>query len=161
MYNQNSFLYTVNYGDNLYDIARYYNTTVPNILYSNPHINPNNLSFGQILTITPDYSNYTRYENDSVSRNEFNLMKQMREAWEQHVYWTRMFIISVAETLKDLDPTTKRLLKNPKDLANIFAPYYGNAVANNIEQLLTAHLSIGGDLVKAAKNRNTRSCTKT
>lgn len=68
--------------------------------------------------------------------------------------WTRMLLISIAENLKDLDATQARLLRNPKDIADVFRIYYGNIVANKIQQLLTEHLTIGKDLIVALKNKN-------
>ena len=68
--------------------------------------------------------------------------------------WTRMLLISIAENLKDLEATQTRLLRNPKDIANIFRPYFGNNVASEIQRLLTEHLVIGKDLIVALKNKN-------
>lgn len=68
--------------------------------------------------------------------------------------WTRMFLISVAENLRDLEATKARLLQNPRDIANIFRMYYGDSIANIIQKLLTDHLVIGGDLIVALKNNN-------
>ena len=65
-----------------------------------------------------------------------------------------MFLISIADNLKDLNATEKRLLQNPKDIADIFRRYYGNSFANRIENLLTEHLKIGKDLIVALKNNN-------
>lgn len=65
-----------------------------------------------------------------------------------------MLLISIAENLKDLDATQARLLRNPKDIADVFRIYYGNIVANKIQQLLTEHLTIGKDLIVALKNKN-------
>lgn len=68
--------------------------------------------------------------------NQFNLQRHMDLVWEQHIMWTRMFLISVAENLADLEPTKARLLENPKDIANVFKRYYGTNIANTIEKLL-------------------------
>lgn len=92
---------------------------------------------------------YTYPNNYCISTNEVNLLKSMNLAWEQHIIWTRMLLISIAENLKDLDATQARLLQNPKDIANIFRTYYGNTIANTIENLLTEHLIIGKDLIVA------------
>ena len=97
---------------------------------------------------------YTYPNNYYISTNEVNLLKSMNLAWEQHIMWTRMLLISIAENLKDLDATQARLLQNPKDIANIFRTYYGNTIANTIENLLTEHLVIGKDLIVALKNNN-------
>lgn len=45
----------------------------------------------------------------------------MNLVWEQHIMWTRMLLISIAENLGDLDATRTRLLENPKDIADIRA----------------------------------------
>lgn len=43
--------YTIRSGDNFYDLARRYNTTVEAILKANPGVNPNTLQIGQIICI--------------------------------------------------------------------------------------------------------------
>lgn len=91
----------------------------------------------------------------SVSQRQINLMNQMRLLWEQHVYWTRFFIISTAASLADLPDVTNRLLENPGDFAAALTPFYGARIAARFEALLREHLLIGGDLVTAAKNQDT------
>ena len=91
-----------------------------------------------------------------MSINQVNLLTSMNLVWLEHILWTRLFLISVAESLGDLEATKARLLQNPKDVANVFRIYYGNNVANTIEKLLTEHLVIGGDLIVALKNGNQR-----
>ncbi|MGM9635764.1 MAG: acetylglutamate kinase [Candidatus Avispirillum sp.] len=85
------------------------------------------------------------------------LMNRLRLLWEQHVYWTRFFIISTAADLGDLKAVTDRLLQNPKDFADLFAPFYGNRAAQRLEELLTEHLLIAADLVNAAKKGEAES----
>ncbi len=92
--------------------------------------------------------------------NQVQLLKQMNLVWEQHIMWTRMLLISIAENLKDLEATQTRLLRNPKDIADVFRRFYGNAVANRIQQLLTEHLVIGKELIVALKNKNQEEATK-
>lgn len=89
-----------------------------------------------------------------ISIFEVRLLEQMNLVWEQHIMWTRMLLISIAENLKDLGATEARLLRNPRDIANVFRPYYGTAVASEIEGLLAEHLIIGKDLIVALKNNN-------
>jgi len=85
------------------------------------------------------------------------LRNTMRTLWEQHVYWTRMFIISAAADSADLQLTTARLMQNPKDFAAALTPYYGKTQSRRFEKLLTEHLSIAGDLVMAAKKGDTKT----
>lgn len=87
-----------------------------------------------------------------ITEKMVNLSDEMNTLWEQHVFWTRLLLISIADNLNDLEATKKRLLRNPRDIANLYRTYYGNEVARKIEDLLTAHLSIGGDLIVALKN---------
>lgn len=79
------------------------------------------------------------------------LRDSLRMLWQQHVYWTRLFIVSAAFSLPDLDPVTKRLLRNPKDFEEALKPFYGNEKAARFDVLLTNHLTIAAELVKAAK----------
>ena len=89
-----------------------------------------------------------------MSSNEVNLLTRMNLVWLEHIFWTRLFLISVAEDLADLEPTKARLLENPKDVADVFRRYYGTSIANIIQNLITEHLTIGGDLIVALKNGN-------
>ncbi len=92
--------------------------------------------------------------NYCYSQQQICLMNQLRKLWEQHVYWTRFFIISTVAGLEDLDAVTARLLQNPKDFADVLAPLYGARTARQFQELLTDHLLIAADLVNAAKNKN-------
>ncbi|TMV46437.1 acetylglutamate kinase [Paenibacillus mesophilus] len=80
-----------------------------------------------------------------------DLINEMRTLWEQHVAWTRMLIISIASDLPDEALVTKRLLRNPPDMAAVFRRYYGDEIASQFNKLFTDHLVIPARLVKAAK----------
>ena len=149
----NEIQHRINYGDNLYSLAMYYNTTVEEILLMNRNINPYNLRIGDIIRICPNTNNSQNGET-CISQIAMNLSDEMNTLWEQHVFWTRLFLISVAENLKDLEETKKRLLRNPIDIANVYRRYYGNTIAQRIQNLLTEHLEIGGDLIVALKNKD-------
>lgn len=106
------------------------------------------------------YLNYNPNNRYWISINEVRLLEQMNLAWEQHIMWTRMLLISIAENLKDLDATQARLLRNPKDIANIFMQYYGINITNQIERLLTEHLVIGKKLIVALKNKDQKEANE-
>lgn len=151
MDNSNVIVHTIKPGDTLYNLALMYGTTVEEILNTNLALDPYSLRVGQQIYIYPHFNNPYDYW---ISINEVNLLTQMNLVWLEHILWTRMFLISVAESLNDLEATKARLLKNPRDVANVFKKYYGTNVANTIEKLLTEHLVIGGDLIVALKNGN-------
>jgi len=83
---------------------------------------------------------------------KMSLINDMRLKWSQHVYWTRMLIISIVQRLPDLDAVTARLMRNPHDIAGIFAEYYAPDIANMIADLLTEHLQIAAQLVVALRD---------
>src|SRR5438105_3356133 len=64
----------------------------------------------------------------------------MRKLWEDHVTWTRLYIVSVAADLPDKDATAGRLLQNQTDIGNAVKPFYGGAAGNNLTALLKAHI---------------------
>ena len=145
----NPILYVIRPGDTLFNLANRFGVTVQDIINSNLALDPYNLRVGQQIYIYPKLpSNYW------WSVRQVDLLKRMNLAWEQYIMWTRMFLISIADNLKDLNATEKRLLQNPKDIADIFRRYYGNSFANRIENLLTEHLKICKDLIVALKNNN-------
>ena len=151
MNDMNPILHTIRPGDTLYNLAMQYGTTVQNIIDTNLALEPYSLRVGQQIYIYPNYNQNNDYW---VSRNEVRLLEQMNLVWEQHIMWTRMLLISIAENLKDLEATQTRLLRNPKDIADVFRPYYGNNIASEIQRLLTEHLAIGKDSIVALKNKN-------
>ena len=80
-----------------------------------------------------------------------DLTDYMHVLWQQHVYWTRMVIISIVNNLPDEEATTNRLLRNAKDFEKAFSFFYNEKIAHNFSNLLTDHLVIADELVKAAK----------
>jgi hypothetical protein len=75
----------------------------------------------------------------------------MRKLWQDHVSWTRLYIISAAENLPDKKATTARLLQNQTDIGNAIKPFYGDAAGNKLTDLLRQHILIAADVVTAAK----------
>jgi hypothetical protein len=75
----------------------------------------------------------------------------MGKYWEDHITWTRMFIISDLADSPDLPMTTQRLLQNQVDIGNAIKPYYGDAAGNQLTALLHDHILIAADVVAAAK----------
>ena len=75
----------------------------------------------------------------------------MRKLWEDHVTWTRLYLVSAIAGLPDLDATAARLLQNQTDIGNAIAVFYGDAAGAQLASLLREHILIAGDLVTAAK----------
>src|SRR5690349_14946830 len=75
----------------------------------------------------------------------------MRKLWEDHITWTRVFIISAAADLPDKDAATQRLLQNQVDIGNAIKPYYGDAAGDKLTALLKEHITTAAEVVAAAK----------
>lgn len=156
MYCPQQITHVIRRGDSLYQLAKRYNTTVSDIMELNPGLNPYNLVIGTSLIICPGGTTGEPPQN----QRQIELIKSMRLAWSQHVYWTRMLLISIADKLKDEDEVRARLLENPADIAQIFALYYPTSMARAIEQLLTEHLAIGDQLIHALRDQNTQEAER-
>ena len=90
----------------------------------------------------------------SISLAEQDLRNAMRTLWNDHVVWTRLFIISSLAGAPDQQATTSRLLQNQVDIGNAIKPYYGQQAGQQLTELLTEHILIAADLVSAAKTGN-------
>jgi hypothetical protein len=89
--------------------------------------------------------------SDKVPQREVAFRNEMRRLWEDHVTWTRLFIVSAVADLPDAGPTAERLLQNQVDIGNAIKPFYGEAAGEQLTALLTDHILIAADLVAAAK----------
>ena len=78
----------------------------------------------------------------------------MRQLWEDHITWTRLFIVSDAADLPDLGPTTQRLLRNQQDIGDAIKPFYGEAAGQRLTTLLRDHILIAAEILVAAKSGN-------
>ena len=75
----------------------------------------------------------------------------MRKLWEDHITYTRNYIISAVADLPDADAIAKRLLKNQDDIGDAIKPYYGDDAGKKLTALLRDHILIATEVVSAAK----------
>jgi hypothetical protein len=88
-----------------------------------------------------------------VSRAAFH--DAMRQLWEDHITWTRLYIVSAAAALPDADQTAQRLLKNQADIGEAVGTYYGATAGEALTGLLRAHILTAAKLIAAAKGGDT------
>src|ERR1700741_190974 len=86
-----------------------------------------------------------------ASSSSVKLRLAMRKLWEDHITYTRNYIISALADLPDADAVAQRLLKNQDDIGDAIKPYYGAAAGTKLSKLLRDHITIAVDVVKAAK----------
>ncbi len=78
----------------------------------------------------------------------------MRELWEEHVLWTRAYVVSNVASLPDKEATTQRLLKNQEDIGDAIKPYFGDEAGTKLTALLKEHIVIATEVVDAAKAKD-------
>lgn len=70
-----------------------------------------------------------------------------RKIWEEHVFWTRSYLVSNTNALEDSEFVYGRLQKNQADLGESLKPFYGEVAGMRFTQLLLEHVKIGGNLI--------------
>ncbi|MGA2534037.1 MAG: glycosyltransferase [Candidatus Aminicenantales bacterium] len=95
----------------------------------------------------------------TATRSMVELRTAMRKLWEDHITWTRNYIISALAGLEDAGAVAKRLLANQDDLGNAIVPYYGEEAGKKLAALLRDHILIATEVVKAAKMGNATELT--
>ncbi len=94
-----------------------------------------------------------------VSRAAFH--DAMRQLWEDHIAWTRLYIVSAAAGLPDKDATAQRLLQNQADIGNAIKPFYSDAAGERITALLRGHILTAARLIDAARSGDTAATSRT
>ncbi|MPM06695.1 hypothetical protein SDC9_52998 [bioreactor metagenome] len=152
--------YTIRQRDTLWQIARRFHTTVAEITAENPGLDADSLRVGQIIRIPGRPGPMPQQSPPAaVGGQTQKLSEQMRLLWMEHIFWTRLAILSTAFNLPDAGAVTARLLRNPKDFEAALKQYYGAEAAAKFADLLTDHLTIAAELVTAAKAGDTAAAT--
>ena len=95
------------------------------------------------------------FAEQKASHQEIGLTLAMDKLWEDHVTWTRMYIMSVTSGLADTDAAAQRLLQNQVDIGDAIKPVYGDQAGEQLTSLLNDHILIAADLLAAAKSGDT------
>jgi hypothetical protein len=109
------------------------------------------LALAVAVTATPAVD---AHSDHGARANQAEFHDAMRKLWEDHVVWTRQFIVSAATgsgNLPDIGPTTDRLLANQTHIGNALKPFYGDAAGDQVIALLRDHILTAAELVAAAK----------
>jgi hypothetical protein len=87
------------------------------------------------------------------------LRTDLRKLWEDHITWTRLYILAAEAGAPDTDATAGRLLQNQTDLGDALKPLYGDAAGAQLTALLKQHILTAGALIAAAKAGDTAKVT--
>jgi hypothetical protein len=109
------------------------------------------LALAFAVTATPGADAHSGHD---ARANKAAFHDGMRKLWEDHIVWTRQFIVSAATEsgdLADIGPTTDRLLANQADIGDALKPFYGDAAGDEVTALLRDHILTAAELVAGAK----------
>lgn len=102
-------------------------------------------------SIAQTNSNFTTQKDPKMSvldqLDPIAFQESMRTLWEEHIVYTRFYLISATESLGDKDVVLQRLLKNQKDIGDSVKVFYGDAAGDQLTALLTEHIKIAGELI--------------
>ena len=99
--------------------------------------------------VSTDYADSANYaQATTISTLEFR--DAMRKLWEDHIGWTRLYIISALADLPDKNLVASRLLRNQDDIGNAIKPFYGEAAGDKLAELLREHILGADELLDAA-----------
>ncbi len=94
------------------------------------------------------------------TKSAVDLQKAMRQLWEEHIVYTRGYIISALAGLDDTGKVAERLLRNQDDIGNAIKPIYGEEAGKKLAALLRDHILIAADIVAAAKSGDNEGVAK-
>lgn len=109
-----------------------------------------------LIALIAGFAVYTSaFAEEKVTQSQSAFHDAMRKLWEDHITWTRLYIVSAAADLPDKDLTAQRLLQNQVDIGNAIKPFYGDAAGEQLTALLKDHILIAAQLIDAAKRGDT------
>ena len=94
------------------------------------------------------------------NKSVVDLRLDMRKLWEDHITYTRNYIISALADLEDTGKVAERLLKNQDDIGDAIKPMYGDEAGKKLASLLRDHILVATEVVKAAKMGNNEELAK-
>jgi hypothetical protein len=89
--------------------------------------------------------------DQKVRSGEAAFHDAMRKLWEDHITWTRMFIVEFAADSPATQATAERLLQNQVDIGDAIKPFYGEEAGDQLTALLRDHILTAVDILTAAK----------
>ena len=82
------------------------------------------------------------------------LLGDMRRIWSNHVWQDREATIAIANNLPSTQSSVNFALTTPKILGELYSNFYNEQSVKRIEDTLTGHIKIAGDIVTAARDNN-------
>jgi hypothetical protein len=87
-----------------------------------------------------------------LSQKSEGLHLAMRRLWEDHVQWTRVYILDQTANLPSASFSAQRLLRNQSDIGNAIVPFYGQQAGDQLTSLLETHITGAVALISAVES---------
>ncbi|HTN99043.1 MAG TPA: hypothetical protein VL068_00085 [Microthrixaceae bacterium] len=100
---------------------------------------------GQATSTTVEHD----HGGDQTAKVEIN--SAMRTLWAEHMQWTYDTVVAFAAGSEGLTPTMERLLANQEQIGAAIEPFYGEAAAAQLTELLKTHINDAVPVLTAAK----------
>jgi hypothetical protein len=118
------------------------------------------LVFAKAATLKPTFKPEESRMMAPLTKSAVELRLAMRVLWEEHIVYTRNYIISALANLPDVEAVAGRLLRNQDDIGNAIKPFYGEEAGKKLASLLRDHILIATEVVKAAGGGKSDELTK-
>lgn len=112
---------------------------------------PNTPSMPGMTPNMPGESEETQNERENMVES---LMRAMRLAWLDLIYWTRMYLMSVDAGSRDQQEIEERALQAADEITDVFAEHLPIATTRQLRNLLAEHVELTGELIRTQKEGN-------
>lgn len=96
----------------------------------------------------PEMNEETESEKENAVEN---LVQEMRLAWLDLIYWTRMYLMSVHAGTGDQQEIEERVLQAADEITDVFAEFLPIAATRQVRNLLTEHVELTNELIRMSR----------
>lgn len=107
-----------------------------------------------VLAVVLPLTAFHQDANPRATITPCDLRSDLRKLWEDHVTWTRLYVVSALADAPDKEATAGRLMRNQVDLGEAIEPFYGETAGAKLTALLKSHITIATQIIDAAKAGN-------
>lgn len=93
-------------------------------------------------------------QNSYISYGQMNLINDFRAHWTEFGIWARSYMVSTITGFSNLEAISNRLYRIPKELGEMFEPYFGVAASEQFQQLLLLYVVHVQTLISAINSRD-------
>jgi len=93
-------------------------------------------------------------QNSYITYGQMNLINDFRAHWTEFGLWARSFMVSTITGFSNLASIGNRLYRIPKDLGEMFEPYFGVEISEQFQQLLLLYVVHIQTLITAINSRD-------